>query len=63
MKLKNMEIKKTCETCARRNLLARSGCDAFVARPENCWAWTLDKKWKRKVEQATEEYKARKGVL
>ncbi len=58
-----MEIKKTCETCARRNLLRRSGCDAFVARPENCWAWTDDQGWKEKVEQATEEYKARKGVL
>lgn len=62
MKLKDMEIKKTCETCARRNLLRRSGCDAFVARPGNCWAWTDDQGWKEKVEQATEGYKARKGV-
>ena len=55
---------KTCDTCERRQkAFARGkGCLAFIKKPESCWAWTSDRNWKKKVEQATEDYKARKGA-
>jgi hypothetical protein len=56
---------KTCDTCERRQkAFARGkGCLAFIKKPDNCWAWTDDRDWERKVRVAVGRYKAMRGVL
>ena len=48
---------RTCKTCQRFD--KRSGkCAVMVELIENCWAWTNDKQWARKVKKAVMEYRA-----
>ena len=45
----------TCETCERR-FKKRKGCQVFNSKPKDCWAWTDDKDWAKKVREAVKKY-------
>jgi len=48
---------RNCETCERRNKQNPKKCIAFRFKPKNCWAYTNDKDWLRKVIAAVKKYK------
>lgn len=51
------EYKKasTCDGCERRK---KGGeCIVFKSKPNDCWAYTKDKQWQAKVNQAVAEYR------
>lgn len=49
----------SCNTCERRSSL---GCQVFKSKPENCWAYTEDKDWLKKVDEAIKVYKESRPV-
>jgi len=54
-------MKKTCANCERSYKGGKGNrCRVFSPMPENCWAWTDDPNWDKKVKEAVERYKAMK---
>ena len=52
---------KECRTCQRFD--RRSGkCQVMKELIKDCWAWTDDKGWQRKVQKAVAEYKEIQGL-
>lgn len=49
-----------CQTCERRKKRG-VGCQVFKSKPKECWAWTDDKDWLKKVKIAVEDYATRNG--
>lgn len=49
---------KDCNNCERRLKAEnkRLWCIAFTYKPKKCWAWTDDKDWLKKVNNAVAEY-------
>lgn len=48
---------KSCSNCERRFKTERGkGCQAFTEKPKECWAWTDDPDWLRKVNRAVNNY-------
>ena len=59
-KRKNI-VPNRCKTCQRYD--RRSGkCMVMIEPFEDCWAWTNDKNWQRKVRQAVGEYRKAQGL-
>lgn len=52
--------KNNCANCERRGRF-EIGCQTFKEEPENCWAWTNDKDWLKKVDKACKEYRSGKA--
>ena len=55
--MKKIITLRDCFNCERRD--KRTGgarCKVFFERPDNCWAWTDDPDWEKKVEEATRQY-------
>ena len=50
--------KTTCETCTRSSAYSKR-CKVFKEPPQDCWAWTDDPDWERKVKKAIQEYSDR----
>lgn len=51
---------KNCETCQRFNKRTKQ-CHVMKELIKDCWAWTDDKDWFKKVKQAVYEYKEMGG--
>ena len=51
---------KNCENCERRNKHSE-GCQVFTPKRKNCWAWTDDKGWLKKVNAAVKKYREAGG--
>ena len=52
-----------CSNCERRfKSKAKEGCQVFKEKPENCWAWTDDKNWLKKVNKELRAYAAYSGT-
>lgn len=52
---------KNCSNCERRfKDDKRKGCQVFIKKPKNCWAFTTDKDWESKVNEAVNNYSLRK---
>jgi hypothetical protein len=49
-----------CNTCERRSKINPKKCDVFLSKPKNCWAWTDDPNWLKKVRKEVKEYTKRK---
>lgn len=47
---------KNCETCQKFNKRTKQ-CEVMKELIKDCWAWTDDKNWLKKVKQAVNEYK------
>lgn len=47
-----------CRSCERR-YKRKAGCQVFKSKPKQCWAWTDDKNWLKKVTAAVREYAGR----
>lgn len=47
-----------CNNCERRwqNGEKRKGCQVLLAKRRNCWAFTTDKDWENKVDEAVNQY-------
>lgn len=57
------EKEKRCISCARRYKQTRGiRCRVFLEIPDNCWAWTDDQDWDKKIKEDIERYKLRYGV-
>ena len=54
-------VPECCESCQRLDK-KKDKCMVMMEFTENCWAWTDDKDWLRKVKKAVEEYKAGRFV-
>ena len=57
-----MDKLRRCQTCRKKD---GSGtiCKALIkmiGKKRDCWAWTDDPDWEKKVQAAYNEYKARK---
>ena len=50
--------KNICETCTRSSAYSKK-CKVFKEPPKDCWAWTDDPNWERKVKKAVQEYSDR----
>lgn len=49
-----------CLDCER--FIKRKGkCAVFIKKPKNCWAFTTDKDWHKKVMKAVNEYRKTHG--
>ncbi len=49
---------KNCSTCERRDRRTNGWrCLVFAKNPENCWAWTDDPDWEKKVKEQVERYR------
>ena len=53
---------KSCETCQRFNKRIRQ-CKVMNELIKDCWAWTDDPDWAKKVKEAVEKYKEMGGGL
>ncbi len=48
---------KDCNNCEKSfKNKNRKGCQVFIEKINNCWAWTDDKDWLTKVNNAVKEY-------
>ena len=53
---------KSCETCQRFTKRIRQ-CKVMNELIKDCWAWTDDPDWAKKVKEAVEKYKEMGGGL
>lgn len=49
-------MSKECKTCQRFDR-GGGGCLVMKELIEDCWAWTDDKNWQRKVKKAVNDYR------
>lgn len=62
-------MERRCDTCAKRHPVNKKKCmvlKAQIGLTKDCWAWTDDPLWLKKVNAATKKYAGRleqEGVL
>lgn len=51
-----------CNNCEKRwqNGEDKKGCQVFIKKPKNCWAFTTDKDWEVKVNAVVNAYSLKK---
>lgn len=47
-----------CKGCKR--LMKNGECSVFKPKPKNCWAWTDDPDWAKKVREQVLRYEGKK---
>lgn len=50
---------RTCKTCTKKFLSGR-GCKVLtvmIGKKQECWAWSDDPNWEKKVKKEVQEYK------
>ncbi|RQD77353.1 MAG: hypothetical protein D5R97_02560 [Candidatus Syntrophonatronum acetioxidans] len=55
----NLHTQKRCETCAK-NTPADNACQVLTKRiglEQDCWAWSDNPDWEKKVNEAVKAYK------
>ena len=58
--IKRVIVSNRCKTCQRFNKKIGE-CMAMIELINDCWAWTDDKNWEKKVKQAVDGYKKMHG--
>ena len=55
-------MSKDCKTCQRFN--KKTGeCMVMIELIKDCWAWTNDKNWEKKVRKDVIKYAKAKGLI
>lgn len=53
---------RTCENCAKYSKKTKQCKVLKECIKQDCWAWTDDKDWMKKVKEAVAQYSASKGA-